>query len=286
MAAIGDAKTCPHGHPINVGERIVGVPLGDVERGRERPRPALRERGRGPAALPQGLGHRAGPRGHRRPSWTTTTSPSTSAAGADRRSRAPSRRRSRSWRTRRRRRARRCPSCSCSPRTATAAEWDLARHPRRRCAAARRLRREQWRLRVERGGPGRLEERDDADQRSQQHRVPGGLRGPEGRRRDGEHQRRARGGRAGRHGCLDHPRRAANLAKAYGKAATAAPRVPTRLAGAPAMRFDYEAEGGQVRQLGALHGGHFYLVSFTASPSAWGARLQALDALLRSWRWE
>jgi DtxR family transcriptional regulator, Mn-dependent transcriptional regulator len=32
-AAIGDAKTCPHGHPINVGERIVGVPLGDVEPG-------------------------------------------------------------------------------------------------------------------------------------------------------------------------------------------------------------------------------------------------------------
>ena len=32
-AAIGDAKTCPHGHPINVGERLVGVPLGDVELG-------------------------------------------------------------------------------------------------------------------------------------------------------------------------------------------------------------------------------------------------------------
>ena len=32
-AAIGNAKTCPHGHPINVGERSVGVPLGDVELG-------------------------------------------------------------------------------------------------------------------------------------------------------------------------------------------------------------------------------------------------------------
>src|SRR3954447_3037421 len=32
-AAIGDAKTCPHGHPINVGSRIVGVPLGDVSAG-------------------------------------------------------------------------------------------------------------------------------------------------------------------------------------------------------------------------------------------------------------
>ncbi len=32
-AAIGDATTCPHGHPINVGERHAGVPLADVEPG-------------------------------------------------------------------------------------------------------------------------------------------------------------------------------------------------------------------------------------------------------------
>ncbi len=30
LAAIGDAKTCPHGHPINVGQRHAGVPLADV----------------------------------------------------------------------------------------------------------------------------------------------------------------------------------------------------------------------------------------------------------------
>jgi DtxR family Mn-dependent transcriptional regulator len=30
LAAIGDAKTCPHGHPIVVGERLSGVPLADV----------------------------------------------------------------------------------------------------------------------------------------------------------------------------------------------------------------------------------------------------------------
>ena len=29
-AAIGDAKTCPHGHPIVAGARIAGVPLADV----------------------------------------------------------------------------------------------------------------------------------------------------------------------------------------------------------------------------------------------------------------
>jgi DtxR family Mn-dependent transcriptional regulator len=33
LAAIGDAKTCPHGHPIKVGERLPGVPLADVETG-------------------------------------------------------------------------------------------------------------------------------------------------------------------------------------------------------------------------------------------------------------
>ena len=33
LAAIGDAKTCPHGHPITPGARIEGVPLADVEQG-------------------------------------------------------------------------------------------------------------------------------------------------------------------------------------------------------------------------------------------------------------
>ena len=32
-AAIGDATTCPHGHPIVPGTRIEGVPLGDVSEG-------------------------------------------------------------------------------------------------------------------------------------------------------------------------------------------------------------------------------------------------------------
>ena len=32
-ASVGDAQTCPHGHPIRVGERIDGVPLADCEAG-------------------------------------------------------------------------------------------------------------------------------------------------------------------------------------------------------------------------------------------------------------
>jgi DtxR family Mn-dependent transcriptional regulator len=35
LAAIGGARTCPHGHPIAEGERVQGVPLADVEAGAE-----------------------------------------------------------------------------------------------------------------------------------------------------------------------------------------------------------------------------------------------------------
>jgi DtxR family Mn-dependent transcriptional regulator len=34
-AAIGDATTCPHGHPFVAGARVPGVPLADVEEGAE-----------------------------------------------------------------------------------------------------------------------------------------------------------------------------------------------------------------------------------------------------------
>jgi DtxR family Mn-dependent transcriptional regulator len=33
LAAIGNAKTCPHGHPIAAGARLSGVPMADVEVG-------------------------------------------------------------------------------------------------------------------------------------------------------------------------------------------------------------------------------------------------------------
>src|ERR687890_2469942 len=33
LAAIGTAKTCPHGHPISSADRIQGVPLADVAEG-------------------------------------------------------------------------------------------------------------------------------------------------------------------------------------------------------------------------------------------------------------
>ncbi len=66
LAAIGDAKTCPHGHPIVAGAREAGVPLADVAGRCRCARAALRERGRGPAALPQGLRPGARAAGHAR----------------------------------------------------------------------------------------------------------------------------------------------------------------------------------------------------------------------------
>lgn len=33
LAAIGDAKNCPHGHPIDPADRVAGVPLADCEAG-------------------------------------------------------------------------------------------------------------------------------------------------------------------------------------------------------------------------------------------------------------
>ena len=60
LRAIGEAKTCPHGHPIFEGDARAGGAARRRGGGRERADPALRERGRGPAALPEG--RRSSPR--------------------------------------------------------------------------------------------------------------------------------------------------------------------------------------------------------------------------------
>ena len=122
LAAIGDAKTCPHGHPISRGRaRSQGVPLADVEQGAKRHDPALRERGRGAPALPQG-------RRAWSPAWRARSPSSDDDDGRGRLRRrrprrSPAQRRRDRLRPRRpvaARRAPRCPSSSCSPRTATA----------------------------------------------------------------------------------------------------------------------------------------------------------------------
>ena len=167
-AAIGDATTCPHGHPIVEGAREQGSLLADVEVGADVTRPALRERGRGAAALPQGRGAAPRPRGQasRAPTRRGSRSPPPTAST---RSAAASPRPSRSAPTRRRRRARRSRSSWCSPRTATAARPSAPlvltagstiaddRRRGRRLAAAARLGRDHHRLRrrpCRRSSPG------------------------------------------------------------------------------------------------------------------------------------
>ena len=126
-AAIGDATTCPHGHPIVEGVRETGSLLADVEVGAkvhvlrfENEAEELLHylKAAGPGARPGGHARelRRG-RGDNR--LRRRLAPA---------SRAASPRRSRSAPTRRRRRGPRSPSSSCCPATATAAEpyWGMA----------------------------------------------------------------------------------------------------------------------------------------------------------------
>ena len=61
LAAIGDAKTCPHGHPIVAGARLSGVPLADVELGADVRILRFENEAEDLLALPQGLRPGAGP---------------------------------------------------------------------------------------------------------------------------------------------------------------------------------------------------------------------------------
>ena len=137
-AAIGNAKTCPHGHPIQAGRADRGRAAGRRRDRRRGPGAALRERGRGPAHLPREAGLDPGQKGvvvdqrrrggrlrgrRRAPRRVTRASP----------------RRSRSSPTRHRRRGPRCPSSSCSGRTGTGAERGLEREKEAAARAAAAL---------------------------------------------------------------------------------------------------------------------------------------------------
>ena len=118
-AAIGDATTCPHGHPIVEGVREQGSLLADVEVGAEVT--VLRFENEAEELL-----HYLKRPGCTRASRARSRAPTTRASQsppptASTRSAAASPRPSRSAPTRRRRRERRSPSSWCSPRTATAA---------------------------------------------------------------------------------------------------------------------------------------------------------------------
>ena len=122
LAAIGDAKTCPHGHPIVAGTRIEGVPLADVVEGATVKVLRLENEAEDllhylkDAGLDPGL--EATVRGDDGDEVVLDAGGGARCACC-----ARSPRPSRWWPTRRRRRASRCPSSSCSRATATGARW-------------------------------------------------------------------------------------------------------------------------------------------------------------------
>ncbi len=120
-AAIGDATTCPHGHPIVEGAREQGALLADVEAGAEVH--VLRFENEAEELLHylKDAGLHPGLEGKLESSGEDEVDRSPPPTAATR-SRAASPRRSRSAPTRRRRRGRRSPSSWFSPATATAAE--------------------------------------------------------------------------------------------------------------------------------------------------------------------
>ena len=64
------------------------------------------------------------------------------------------------------------------------------------------------------------------------------------------------------------------------------PPVPATVGGERALRYDFTTNGRRVRQVGTVHGRDYYVVTLTAADSAFGRAVPALDALLRSWRWD
>ena len=121
ISAVGDAKTCPHGHPIEPGTRVPGVPLADVEVGAEVEVLRFENEAEDLLHYLKDVGHGAGPEGHaRRVERRRGRAAGRTATPC--RSRAASPRRSRCARTRHRRRAPRFPSSWCSGRDRTAAD--------------------------------------------------------------------------------------------------------------------------------------------------------------------
>ena len=95
LAAIGDAKTCPHGHPIVAGSRLAGVPLADVEVGATVRVLRFENEAEDLLHYLKASGLEPGPGGHCSPSATTRRSRSGLPTGAIRASRRASPRRSR-----------------------------------------------------------------------------------------------------------------------------------------------------------------------------------------------
>ena len=121
LKAIGDAKTCPHGHPIEAGKRLEGVPLADVEEGATVRILRFENEAEDLLHYLRDAGLEPGEEGTLARVGDDEVSVKF-ADGTAARSPARSPRRSRSRPTRHRRRARRSRSSSCSRASATGAD--------------------------------------------------------------------------------------------------------------------------------------------------------------------
>ena len=125
-ASVGDAKTCPHGHPIQVGARISGVPLADCEPGARVTILRLENEAEDLLHYLKDSGIEPGMEGEISANDGETVS--VCSDGTSQPSPRASPRPCRWSPTRRRRRGSRFPSSSCSAATATAASY-LPRYP-------------------------------------------------------------------------------------------------------------------------------------------------------------
>ena len=285
LAAIGDAKTCPHGHPIDAGERASRACRWPTSRRARRSR-ILRFENEAEDLLHylKDAGIEPGREGDVAASDDDAGRPSTSTARTATLTALGRRDGLRASPTRRRRRAPRCPSSSCSPRTATGAEPRLAIAL---LAAA-----------VLVAGCGGAEHRRLRRQR------PARLAGPDARDRDRSGQSLQAAVERTRRTVevpVDIAIRRTPLPRArpsstsWRSAARSAPRQPSsdarpagldQLDGARRCASTSRAATRTARQLERGPAAtDVYLVRFSCRSSTFARQVAALDALLRSWRW-
>jgi hypothetical protein len=76
------------------------------------------------------------------------------------------------------------------------------------------------------------------------------------------------------------------LVKVLGSGARPTSPKPIRLAGRPALVFDYTAGPKHARRVNAIHDDRLYAITLEAASGRFPRRQATLDSYLRSWRWK
>jgi hypothetical protein len=281
-AAIGNARTCPHGHPIDVGERIVGVPLADVELGAAVTVLRFENEAedllhylprRRPGARPAGHGDALGQRAREVDFGGGHVSLLTRSVGRD---------------------------GVRAGRSVAAAAHRAARAARPRPRPLRPLRHKLAALLAgaaltgcaaatsdgysSTGADGWEDRTDTAETKSGVDYQR--LRGPD---RDGivttliiDDAEPPRGAPPSSARPRSRPRRGGEAAPG----ARLGPHAPAELAGEPARRFDATLDGARLSEVVAVHAGRAYTVTITAAPAEHGRAVRELERVLSSWDWD